>query len=1379
MQNATGKFHRKTKRATALLLTFLMVITMIPFGSFAGAPLDLSALNYCIGTSAGTTFTATGQLSSTAADITAGVDDTVAIELDTSAVGALDTATIDVNSVVNQITAGIISNGTFKVVGWYDGAADPATLTEFQSPIAVSWTAGGAADGTITSTLPSGSVTGSHASIWVFLKSIDPAVSATVTTASGLAVKTAAPSNPTFTVDPAFQSKTATSATITWTATTGDTLYWAVLPKAEAAPSAGTLKAGTTSNSCTPYTTTDDNQHDFTPSSLASNAQYIAYFTIERSGTLSSTVLQVPFSLGIVPGVTEFALEPTQVSISDTSLTVNYNTLAGDKVYVLKQASGTPAPTAADVKAGAQFTWDADGTLQTGIVTGLTASTTYDTYYVAERAAVLSAVSKVSVTTTAAPPTPLTAPANPTMDPTVADKLSWEASTNATSYLVDTYQDGNPVPIKSTPTASLNIDLNSLFAAGVKTTGTYTFKVKAIGSGSYSDSPLSVVAHNTVANSDSLVIAELAAPTNDNWTGTTAKWTINSALADTNAIEVQVIKTGTPVGTPISLAGTATQTDLLAKMQQYGKGNYTFIVRAVPAAASLAYGCSAQSLENGGYSFPNIPQNTTVTRTQGGAHLTWTAVEGVNKYVITAETFDHSALPDTTINVTDVENTGTLSGDVAGIADKKAYYFRVQSGYNATISDAGIEKLLHSYTPYVDIQIPPVFDATYPKVSGETTTTASLDLKFDRDCTAYYKLRANGAGAPSPTQLIQTGTKVDIASTAEVKATLDNLVQNTDYTVDVFALDFQDAPNQTTVQSIAFKTAIDPAILGAAPWEIHYPQVTAQTSTAVQFDARTVADSHAYFMILPAASTAPTVADVIAYGDANASNKVTVPSGTTISPQATGLTAATDYKLYVVAVGGLATAQNATLQTITFTTNAAPPVPAFATEQPSGHPYPLITGMADTAFTLEFKAAVNAKVRYLVKQEAQGAPLTATAAQVVTQGTEINLIGNTLATVNKTSLVKGTEYRLYAVIGDTNGNWSDTAIVRGVSTTGVNIVAPATATGVTATAGDKQVSIAFTAPTDKGGDTGAMTYNLYNATTNVFVKSGTSSPIVVTGLTNGTAYKYYIKVENSFGESVKSSDTASVTPVAPSVPSGGGGGAAPSGGGGGGVVSGGGGGGSVTTTPVTTPVVTTPVVTPPVVATPVASQTPVVVEPTPGAVAPVVAPAAPKAIVPTDMKTATPQAQAQAKAVVGAGLIKVDANGNINPKAAITKTEFVVAVAKVFELKPATTTTFKGMPTTDPNYPLVEALFKKGLIPADTKFTQYGAISQAEMSAIIAKAYVAAGVKAPAKTTAVQSVTKGQAITALSGLMATKKPVAPPKTATTAPKVIPTTVKKN
>ena len=96
--------------------------------------------------------------------------------------------------------------------------------------------------------------------------------------------------------------------------------------------------------------------------------------------------------------------------------------------------------------------------------------------------------------------------------------------------------------------------------------------------------------------------------------------------------------------------------------------------------------------------------------------------------------------------------------------------------------------------------------------------------------------------------------------------------------------------------------------------------------------------------------------------------------------------------------------------------------------------------------------------------------------------------------------------------------------------------APDPPTGVSASGGGSSISVSFTAPTDTG--TSAITGFVAQASTDGTAYSagsgtGTSSPITISSLTNGTAYTAKVWAINAYGTSAPSSASDSATPVAP------------------------------------------------------------------------------------------------------------------------------------------------------------------------------------------------------------------------------------------------------
>lgn len=124
--------------------------------------------------------------------------------------------------------------------------------------------------------------------------------------------------------------------------------------------------------------------------------------------------------------------------------------------------------------------------------------------------------------------------------------------------------------------------------------------------------------------------------------------------------------------------------------------------------------------------------------------------------------------------------------------------------------------------------------------------------------------------------------------------------------------------------------------------------------------------------------------------------------------------------------------------------------------------------------------------------------------------------------------------------GTINGGWRCGAATGLNSNTGwervilhannVSTIADAPLIG-TATAGNTQATVSFSAPADDGGS--AITGYTVTSSPGAIVATGAASPITVAGLTNGASYTFTVVATNALGDSVASAPSNAVVPVGP------------------------------------------------------------------------------------------------------------------------------------------------------------------------------------------------------------------------------------------------------
>ncbi len=172
-------------------------------------------------------------------------------------------------------------------------------------------------------------------------------------------------------------------------------------------------------------------------------------------------------------------------------------------------------------------------------------------------------------------------------------------------------------------------------------------------------------------------------------------------------------------------------------------------------------------------------------------------------------------------------------------------------------------------------------------------------------------------------------------------------------------------------------------------------------------------------------------------------------------------------------------------------------------------------------------------------------------------GSWSDIAGSVAATTSHTvtSLENGSAYRFRIRASNSAGASPASDEVTATPTAPANPTAPAKPTGLTAAAGNARVVLRWADPNDanitgwqlRHGKAGA---NL-GSWSDIAGSSATTTSHTVTGLENGSAYRFVIRARNSVGDG-PASDEATATPAAPSGGAGGGTGGGNSGGNGGG-----------------------------------------------------------------------------------------------------------------------------------------------------------------------------------------------------------------------------------
>jgi len=189
---------------------------------------------------------------------------------------------------------------------------------------------------------------------------------------------------------------------------------------------------------------------------------------------------------------------------------------------------------------------------------------------------------------------------------------------------------------------------------------------------------------------------------------------------------------------------------------------------------------------------------------------------------------------------------------------------------------------------------------------------------------------------------------------------------------------------------------------------------------------------------------------------------------------------------------------------------------------------PTLTGATLGRTTIDSVVYSSVSVSFTAPTSDGGAPITGYT--IVSTPNFVDISGSshgsgTSSPIVITGLSNGVAYtfRVFA----TNANGISQLSNTSSSLTPADLPDPPT--GLTAIRGNTQAIVQFAPPINNGG--AAITTYRAITTPGSFTASGASSPITITGLTNGTAYTVTVRATNSVGNSIESDPSNSVTPA--------------------------------------------------------------------------------------------------------------------------------------------------------------------------------------------------------------------------------------------------------
>ena len=419
-------------------------------------------------------------------------------------------------------------------------------------------------------------------------------------------------------------------------------------------------------------------------------------------------------------------------------------------------------------------------------------------------------------------------------------------------------------------------------------------------------------------------------------------------------------------------------------------------------------------------------------------------------------------------------STSATSYIVNGLTNSTAYQVQLGAVYNAELVVSAIS---NDVVPY-GLPNAPVMTELVSEASGELTVRWTAPSSDGGSVVTEYKA-TTGVEAESCT-----------VSSSATECTIPNLVNGTSYSVTVAA------KNARGYGAASSSLSTTPYGVAGAPTGVS--GVAGNQQVVVSWTA-------------PASNNGSVVTGYVVTGSPSGGSC----SATGLTCTVTGLTNGTSYTFSVKAA-------NARGDSVA----SAPSTAVIPVTTPSA-PTSLVAIAGDAAATITFAAPSSPGGASITNYKYSTDGVNWKLLSPVQAASPVTISEQSNSTAR---LVNGTVYqiKLRAVNSAGDGLESDAVSVTPV----FSATTPGAPTNVVAIAGNASASIEFTAPSSTGG--ADITNYKYSTDGGIsftaLVPASTSTPIVITGLVNGTTYQVKLRAVNSVGDGTASS-TVSVTPT--------------------------------------------------------------------------------------------------------------------------------------------------------------------------------------------------------------------------------------------------------